>query len=99
MGSDKLRVTFNIAEEELKTVINREDEESLRLVEREVAELWRKWRSQNPTRTKGQILAMIAFQYAKLYYDESAENRRRESELTDFVKTYEDRLNDIVLDV
>lgn len=68
-------------------------------MEREVTKLWQQWHAVNPTKTKNQVLAMIAFQYAKLYYDEHTQNVQREQELLDFIKTYEERLDDIVLDV
>ena len=67
---EKLRVTLNIAGEQVKTVINRSDEEELRMLEKEVTSLFNRWRVADPSRTKSQVLAMVAFQYAKLYYDD-----------------------------
>ena len=73
---EKLRVTLNIAGEQVKTVINRSDEEELRMLEKEVTSLFNRWRVADPSRTKSQVLAMVAFQYAKLYYDDAARNNR-----------------------
>lgn len=72
---EKLRVTLNIAGEQVKTVINRSDEEELRMLEKEVTSLFNRWRVADPSRTKSQVLAMVAFQYAKLYYDELRSRR------------------------
>ena len=41
---EKLRVTLNIAGEQVKTVINRSDEEELRMLEKEVTSLFNRWR-------------------------------------------------------
>lgn len=96
---EKLRVTLNIAGEQVKTVINRSDEEELRMLEKEVTSLFNRWRVADPSRTKSQVLAMVAFQYAKLsYYDELTAGRSREASLRDFVEKYEERLNKIVID-
>ena len=95
----KQRITLNIAGEHIKTVINPNDEQQLRMVEKEVTKLWKHWRDGDPTKTSSQVLAMVAFQYAKLYYDEVAAGRAREAALMKFVKEYEERLNKIVLDV
>ena len=95
---EKLRVTLNIAGEQVKTVINRSDEEELRMLEKEVTSLFNRWRVADPARTKSQVLAMVAFQYAKLYYDELTAGRSREASLRDFVEKYEERLNKIVID-
>lgn len=96
---DRLNITLNIADEQVKTVIRREDEAGLRALEKEVTGLWEKWRMANPMRTKSQVLAMVAFQYAKLYYDELSASRRREEALRGFIKDYEERVDKIVLDV
>lgn len=95
---EKLRVTLNIAGEQVKTVINRSDEEELRMLEKEVTSLFNRWRVADLSRTKSQVLAMVAFQYAKLYYDELTAGRSREASLRDFVEKYEERLNKIVID-
>ena len=93
---EKLRVTLNIAGEQVKTVINRSDEEELRMLEKEVTSLFNRWRVADPSRTKSQVLAMVAFQYAKLYYDELTAGRSREASLRDFVEKYEERLDAFV---
>ena len=45
---EKLRVTLNIAGEQVKTVINRSDEEELRMLEKEVTSLFNRWRVADP---------------------------------------------------
>lgn len=96
---EKLKITLNIADQQVKTSILRKDEEQLRALEREVTGLWERWRLADPTKTKSQVLAMVAFQYAKLYHDERSAGRARERELQEFMRVYEEKLNKIVLDV
>ncbi len=100
MGNDdKLPVTLNIAGEQLKTVINRADEESIRRIEKEVTGLFDRWRIASPMRSKQQVLAMVAFQYAKLYHDQVDASQGREASLRNFIEQFEKRLDEIVLDV
>ena len=94
---EKQQVTLKIANLQIKTTIYRKEEESLRYVEREVNNLFNNWTIRNPMKSKEEILAMVAFQYAKLFYDVSAMNGKREAELLDFVKKYEETLNTILL--
>ncbi|HIU39025.1 MAG TPA: cell division protein ZapA [Candidatus Limisoma intestinavium] len=96
---EKQNVTLNIAGEQVKTVINRSEEEELRKIEKQVTGLWKQWKQMNPSKTDSQVLAMVAFQYAKLYYDELLAGEKREAALQSFIKTYEERLNKIVIDV
>ena len=93
-----MRVTLNIAGEQVKAVINRSDEGELRQLEKEVTSLFNRWRVADPSRTKSQVLAMVAFQYAKLYHDEAVAGRSREASLREFVEKYEERLNKIVIE-
>ena len=96
---EKQRITLKIAQQQLKTQIDRESEERIRKVEKEVNNLWNEWRQLYPSRTDAEILAMVAFQYAVLYYDEKAKNDTREASLMKFIKEYEEKLKKIVLDV
>ena len=96
---EKQNVTLNIAGEQVKTVINRSEEEELRKIEKQVTGLWKQWKQMNPSKTDSHVLAMVAFQYSKLYYDELLAGEKREAALQSFIKTYEERLNKIVIDV
>lgn len=96
---EKQQLTLNIADERIVTMVLRKDEYALKKVEKEVDILWNKWKLMHPSRTKTQILAMMAFQYAKLYYDVVGESKRREKELSDFIKEYEGKIDEILLEV
>ncbi len=96
---EKQQLTLRIAEEKIITVVPRKDELSLKRVEKEVNALWDRWKLMHPSRTKTQILAMMAFQYAKLYYDVAGESSRREKELKDFIREYEEKMDEILLQI
>ena len=60
---EKQNVTLNIAGEQVKTVINRSEEEELRKIEKQVTGLWKQWKQMNPSKTDSQVLAMVAFPF------------------------------------
>lgn len=48
--------------------INRADEEIYRIAETNVNELYSRWRARYTDKTSKEVLAMVAFQFAKLYF-------------------------------
>lgn len=54
--------------------INRADEEIYRIAETNVNELYSRWRSRYTDKTSKEVLAMVAFQFAKLYFAARAAN-------------------------
>ncbi len=54
--------------------INRADEEIYRIAETNVNELYGRWRSRFSDKTSKEVLAMVAFQFAKLYFAAKASN-------------------------
>lgn len=96
---EKQQLTLRIAEEKIVTVILRKDEQSLKKVEKEINALWEKWNLLHPGRTKTELLAMMVFQYAKMYHDVADKSRKREAELSGFIKEYEGKMDEILLDV
>ena len=48
---------------------------------------------------KDDYLALVAFQYAKLYFDTATALQEREEELKKFIKDYEKSIDDIILNV
>ena len=97
--NEKVRINLNIADEQVRTVVSPSEEEGLRQLAKEVTGLYNRWRVSDPTRTKTQVLAMVAFQYAKLYHDQLDAGSVRELSLRDFIEKFEERLDKIVIDV
>lgn len=96
---DKQQLTLKIADEKIVTTIMRKDEFFLKKVEREVNTLWDRWKLMFPARSKTEVLAMMAFQYAKLYYGVVEDSERRESGLKEFIRDYEAKMDEILLDI
>lgn len=50
--------------------IDREDEALVREAEYSVNRIWRNWRETFESKSSKEVLAMVAFQFAKLYYQQ-----------------------------
>lgn len=59
-------------------------EEIVRRAEYNANKVWSKWRNEFPNRSSKEILAMIAFQFAKSYYQLLEQVDRQQSLLKDF---------------
>lgn len=71
--NDKLNITIRIADQPpLALVINREDEELKRTAEYNVNHLWNSWCTKFKTKSSHEVLAMVAFRFAELFYMQSA---------------------------
>lgn len=92
-------MTLTIAGKRIVTKIARKDEAFLRMVERNFNSFWEQWRLMHPAKSVEELLAMAAFQYAMHYYTIEESNKKREAELLEFIKKYEQKLNAILLDV
>lgn len=65
---DKINITIRLAEAPpLPLQINRDEEPRIRTAEYHVNQLWKSWSRQFPDKSAYEILAMTAFQFAKLY--------------------------------
>lgn len=94
--TDKLNITIRIAGlAPFPLSINRADEELIRNAEYNVNELWRKWCGRFKDRTPQEVMGMVAFQFAKLYFMISAQAASMEEILSDFEK----ELDNILLKV
>lgn len=72
MTKDKdknVKIEINIAGEILKLTVPSSDQESLRKSERAINEYFSDWRNQFPRKTNSEIMAMVAFQFAKYYHE------------------------------
>lgn len=52
----------------ISMTIDRASEERVREAEYNVNRVWQTWRSEFETKTSKEVLAMVAYQFAKLYY-------------------------------
>lgn len=50
--------------------INRDSEEYVREAERSVNRVWTAWRQEFDSKSSKEVLAMVAYQFAKLYYQQ-----------------------------
>ncbi|MDE6449813.1 MAG: cell division protein ZapA [Muribaculaceae bacterium] len=81
---DKLNITIRIADQPpIPLTINREEEEIIRQAESNVNRLWSNWGERFKT-TPESLLAMVAFQFAKLHATQNAELSRTVGALNGF---------------
>lgn len=92
----KQKITIRLADfAPMPLSINPQTEEVIRTAEKSVNQLWAHYAQQYSGKTDGEILAMVAFQFAKLYFTNVATAEATSQMLTDF----EHRLDDILLKV
>ena len=62
-------ITIKIADvAPISMTIDRSTEEWVRAAERSVYQVWRTWRADFSDKTSKEVLAMVAYQFAKLYF-------------------------------
>ncbi len=94
--NDKLNITIRIANQApIPLAINRSDEEVIRMAEYNVNRLWNSWRTKFKSKSSNEVLAMVAFRFAELFYTQSAVTQ----ELQTTLEAFESKLDDILLDV
>lgn len=70
MTEDKLNITIRIAgQNPVALKINRADEERVRNAEYQVNRLWSRWLQRFPDKSPTEVLAMVAYQFAELYFN------------------------------
>lgn len=80
--SEKIKMYLNIGEQRIALTAPFDRQDFVRDVESDVDGLYRKWRLAFPAKSDREILAMVAYQYAKFYaelkerYDKAAEMAR-----------------------
>lgn len=93
---DKLNITIRIAElPPFAMQIERKNEETIRTAEYSLNTLYNKWRHQYTTKTSTEVLAMVAFQFAKLF---TVLNKQSE-ETTAMLEKFEHQLDSLLLDM
>jgi len=84
--NNKVKIWIQLADaNQIALSINPEEEENYRKAEELVNTLWVKWMSRF-TDTSHDVLARVAFQFARLYLESYGENRQVNEFLTDLDK-------------
>lgn len=93
----KQKITIRLADYEKMPLLvpDAATEEIFRNAEVGVNELWARYTTRYPSMDKGEILAMVAFQFAKLYFASKASEKVMKELLTNF----EERLNNLIVKV
>jgi hypothetical protein len=93
----KLDISLSIGEvKKIALAINPSDEENFRKAEKLVNQIWTKWRDKFGDRTSSEeVMARVAFQFARLYVEASERNEKASKLLGDF----ETKLDDIVVKI
>lgn len=91
--NNKVKIWIQLADAEnpIALSINPEEEENYRKTEELVNTLWKKWMNRFNA-TSADVLARVAFQFARLYLEAYGENRQVNDFLTDLNKQL-DNLN------
>lgn len=70
MKEKQQHITIQIADQPpIDLDIRPEAEEMVRKTERSVNKVWRRWCSDFKAKSSTEVLAMVTYQYAKLYYE------------------------------
>lgn len=89
-------ITIRIADvPAMSMTIKPETEEIVRLAERNVNNLWSTWRGQFSKKSSKEVLAMVAYQFAKHYYEQVSVNEAEHAVVAEFESEL-DRLLNIV---
>ena len=97
--ADKLpNISIRIADQpRMRLHVPPEDEEIVRRAEANINELWRKWSARDDfkDKTSGEILAMVTFRFAQLYFSAAEASHKVERTLEGLEKTLDRLLLDI----
>lgn len=75
--------------------VRRSDIDVYRKAEQSVNKLWGAWKTKFDKLTSEEVMARIAFQFARLYVEASSRN----DEVNDILIDFEQKLNDILVNV
>lgn len=64
--------------------IDADSEEVVRVAEKSVNKVWNAWRNEFSEKSNKEILAMVTFQFAKLYYQLLEQVKRQQTLIDDF---------------
>lgn len=90
---EDLVITIKIADvAPISMRINRQEEERVRNVEYNINKLWARWRETFRDRKSEEVLAMVAFQFAKNYAILAEQEPKLDRTLRDFERDLDDIL-------
>ena len=90
----KVRIWIQLADaNQIALSVNPDEEENYRKAEELVNTLWRKWMNRFKDSSED-VLARVAFQFARLYLEAYGENRQVNEFLTDMDKKLDSLLGD-----
>lgn len=85
MTEDKLNITIRIAgQNPMALKINRADEERVRNAEYQVNRLWSRWLQRFPEKNSTEVLAMVAYRFAELYFTAARTSEEADAVLLKF---------------
>lgn len=92
---DKLNITIRIADQPPISLrdITHDEEAAMREAEYNINRLWSSWCKRFKDKTPSEVLAMVTFQFAQLYYRQTG----RMAELEETLRQFEGDLDKIVL--
>ena len=86
--NDKLNITIRIANQApIPLSINRDDEEVIRTAEFNVNKLSNAWSAKFKNKSSMEVLAMVAFRFAELFFTQNALAKNAEEALAAFEET------------
>lgn len=86
--NDKLNITIRIANQApIPLSISRDDEEVIRTAEFNVNKLWNAWSAKFKNKSSMEVLAMVAFRFAELFFTQNALAKNAEEALAAFEET------------
>ena len=92
--NNKVRIWIQLADaNQIALSVNPDEEENYRKAEELVNTLWRKWMNRFKDSSE-EVLARVAFQFARLYLEAYGENRQVNEFLTDMDKKLDSLLGD-----
>lgn len=95
MTEDKLNITIRIAgQNPVALKINRADEERVRNAEYQVNRLWARWLQRFPEKNSTEVLGMVAYQFAELYFNAVKVSEETDAVLVKFEEELDKMLHD-----
>lgn len=95
-GEDKQKIWICLGDvKNVPLSVKQSDIEVYRKAEQSVNKLWAAWKSKFDKLSSEEVMARIAFQFARLYVEANARNE----EVSDILVDFEQKLNDILVKV
>ena len=96
MTEDKLNITIRIAgQKPMAMRIDRQKEETVRTAEYQVNRLWERWVKRFPEKAALEVLGMVAYQFAELYYSSLKSSEEAQKLLDGFEPRLDSMLHDL----